>query len=530
MALDWLTDTRLVLALWLAVGLLALGFGLRRRHAPPSIDRQITIVSAAVGAVLLILGVQAARYAVFQQRAIAGRVGVDPEYEEVVANPRQTSSDLSAPRGAILASDGTRMAWSELSGGVYTRFYGDAALAPVTGFYSPLLYGKAGLESTWDDALTGAGGRSLLDRLAGSVGLSDTGPLDLVLTIQPELQREAAQLLSGNIGAAIVVDPQTGAILAMASAPSVDPVPLAAVNRSQVEAARNAWERLLEDPETPLVRRATEGLYPPGSTFKVVTAAAGIESGIVEPDSVFEDNGSIDIDGHVIVEANRPDESVTQFTLTEGFAYSLNVVFAQVGLQIGRLELENRARAFGIGAAIPFDEFVSGGQMASDDEFLDAPAALADTSFGQGELLVTPLHMAMVASAVANDGALMQPYLVNELRDQSGRNVADDGTADFSTGGRSADGAHRPGVDGGCSRMGVCVGCASARVIALVARRERPKVAARSPTDGSSDSPVKTSPRVAVGSRIGAWWRGRRLPGANWRATAGERACETLPA
>lgn len=420
MEFEWLTDTRLIMALWAAIGLIALGFGFRRRNRPPSIDRQISIVSAAVGAVLLMLGIQAARYAVFQQKAIAGRVGIDPQSDEAVANPRQMSSDLTAPRGAILAADGTRIAWSEQAGGLYTRFYGDAALAPVSGFYSPLLYGKTGLESTWDAVLTGKGGRSLLDRLAGSVGIAESGPLDLVLTINAGLQREAARLLEGHIGAAIVVDPATGAILALASSPAVNPVPLAAVNRAQVESARTAWEALLDDPSSPLVRRATEGLYPPGSTFKVVTAAAGIESGIVEPDSVFEDDGSIDIDGHVIVEANRPDVTVTQWTLTEGFAYSLNVVFAQIGLQIGRFELEERTEAFGIGSAIPFDEPVSAGQIASDDGFLDSQAALADTAFGQGELLVTPLHMAMVASAVANDGIAMRPYLVERLQDQGG--------------------------------------------------------------------------------------------------------------
>ncbi len=421
---EWLTDTRLIMVMWAAVGLVALGYGVRRRHRPPSIDRQISIVAAAMGAVLLMLGIQAARYAVFQQQAIAGRVGVDPDSEEVVANPRQTSNDLTSPRGAILAADGTRIAWSERTGSVYTRFYGDETLAPLPGFYSPLLYGKAGLESTWDAALTGQGGRSLLDRLAGSVGIAESGPLDLVLTIQPDLQREAAQLLDGYIGAAIVIDPSTGAILAMASSPAVDPVPLAAVNQAQVQAARNAWEALLGDSDRPLVRRATEGLYPPGSTFKVVTAAAGIESGIVEPDTVFEDNGSLEIDGHVILEANRPDETITQWTLTEGFAYSLNVVFAQVGLQIGRHVLEERAEAFGIGETIPFDEPVSAGQIASDQDFLDSQAALADTAFGQGELLVTPLHMALVASAVANGGAVMRPFLVASLRDQGGETVS----------------------------------------------------------------------------------------------------------
>lgn len=424
MAPEWLTDTRLIMALWAAVGVIALGYGVKRRNRPPSIDRQISIVSAAIGTVLLILGIQAARYAVFQQRAIAGKVGIDPEFEEVVSNPRQTSNDLSRPRGAILAADGTRIAWSEKAGNVYTRFYGDAALAPVTGFYSPLLYGKSGVESTWDAALSGEGGRSLLDQITGGLGLSDSGPLDLTLTIHPQLQREAAQLLNGSIGAAILLDPKTGAVWAMASSPAVDPVPLAAVDQAQVDVAQRAWGTLLDDPNRPLVRRATEGLYPPGSTFKVVTASAGLQAGDIEPDTVFEDNGSFEIEGHFIKEANRPDDSVKSWTLTEGFAYSLNVVFAQVGLQIGRTTLERRAEAFGIGSTVPFDEPVSAGQIASSDGFLDSKAALADTAFGQGELLVTPMHMAMVASAVANGGGAMRPYLVQSLTDASGKVVS----------------------------------------------------------------------------------------------------------
>ena len=442
---EWLTDTRLILAFWGVVGLVALGFGMRQRRQPPSAERQIPIVSAAIGAVLFILGIQAARYAVFQQRAIAGRVGVDPEDGEIITNPRRTTKDLSSPRGMILAADGTRIVWSERTGSVYTRFYGDAALAPVAGFYSPLLFGKSGVEASWNDALTGTGGRSLVDQVARGLGLEPSGPLDLTLTILPEVQRLAVELLDGFTGAAVVIDPATGAVRAIASSPAVDPVPLAAVNQDQVVAARNAWTGLLDDPRRPLVRRATEGLYPPGSTFKVVTAAAGLQAGLVEPDSTFEDNGAFEIDGHVIVEANRPDETVTTWTLTEGFAYSLNVVFAQIGLRIGRETLERQARAFGIGSAIPFDEPVSAGQVASNEDFLDSPAALADTAFGQGELLVTPMHMALVACAVANGGGMVRPYLVQSLTDGNGtivstrqperwRVATDQQTADIVTG------------------------------------------------------------------------------------------------
>ena len=155
-----------------------------------------------------------------------------------------------------------------------------------------------------------------------------------------------------------------------------------------------------------------------------MTASAALQSGIAEPDTVFEDNGSFEIEGHFIKEANRPDDTITSWTLTEGFAYSLNVVFAQVGLQVGKKTLEERAQAFGIGTSVPFDESVSAGQIASSGYFLDSKAALADTAFGQGELLVTPMHMAMVASAVANSGDAMRPYLVQSLSDEKGKVVS----------------------------------------------------------------------------------------------------------
>jgi penicillin-binding protein A len=166
--------------------------------------------------------------------------------------------------------------------------------------------------------------------------------------------------------------------------------------------------------------RATSGLYPPGSTFKVFTAAAAIAAGTIKADTVFVDDGSLTVNGRVIPEFNRPDDSRTDWTATEGLAYSLNVVYAQIGLALGADSFSRAAQDFGIGERIPFEFPVAPGQLAGRDDGLANPVALADTAFGQGELLVTPLHMALVMCAIANGGQMPKPILVDAILDPDG--------------------------------------------------------------------------------------------------------------
>jgi peptidoglycan glycosyltransferase len=151
-----------------------------------------------------------------------------------------------------------------------------------------------------------------------------------------------------------------------------------------------------------------------------VTAAIGIEHGIISPDQVYQDDGEITIDGRTLIENNRPDDSRDQWTVAEGIAWSLNVVFAQVGLDIGANQLWEGAQDFGVGSDVPFDLPVAESQVASDREYLESDNALADTAFGQGQLQVTPLQMCMIAATFANDGEMMRPYLVDEIVDQNG--------------------------------------------------------------------------------------------------------------
>jgi penicillin-binding protein A len=418
-----LTDASAAAVLWVVAAVVALCLIWSMRRVHRSINGQISVIAASIAAVFLVLGVQAARYQILQQDEIVDRSGLDPVSAEVVSNPRLNQRDIERPRGSILARDGTEIAWSIPADSGYRRVYADAWLSSVVGYFSPLLYGKSGLEDSYDHELRGEKGRSTMRQIQGALGLASAGPLNATLTIDPFVQELAQSLLGEKVGAAIVIDVRTGAIIALAGRPLLDPSQVTASGPEQVENAREYWQALLADESKPLVRRSTEGLYPPGSTFKLITAAAAIESGIATPETLYTDDGVLDVGGHVILEANRPDDSVSDWTLAEGFAYSLNVVFAQVGLEVGADALADYTRRFGIGERIPFDIPVAAGQLMSSPDFLNSPAALADTAFGQGELLVTPLHMALVAAAIANNGRMMKPYLVQNLSESSGEVV-----------------------------------------------------------------------------------------------------------
>ena len=221
----------------------------------------------------------------------------------------------------------------------------------------------------------------------------------------------------------MLLDIETGAVLALASSPSFDANALVVVTEADRDPAQAAFAALTSDPRAPLVQRATSGLYPPGSTFKTITAAAAIDTGVARPDTIYEDAGELTIAGHTLVEQNRPNDQQTLWSLTESLAWSLNVVFAQVGLQLGGDTLAEAARGWGWESDIPFDLPVEASRVSVTPGFLDDPVAVAETAFGQGELLATPLQMALVAAGIANDGEIMRPHLVASLAEPDGETV-----------------------------------------------------------------------------------------------------------
>jgi peptidoglycan glycosyltransferase len=226
----------------------------------------------------------------------------------------------------------------------------------------------------------------------------------------------------------VLMDAETGAVLALVSHPAYDPEPLFVAPNAGDEAIGDAvdyWEQLESSEDGRLVLRPTQGQYVSGSVFKTLVAAAMIDSGRAQPDTVFRDEGALTVDSRVIIEENRPDPNKIDYTLAESYAYSLNVVFAQVGLQLGPDVLEDYARRFGFGETIPFDLSVLPSSLANDPAFIENPAGLAETAFGQGQLLVTPLQMALIVQAVVNDGEMMAPYLLQQVTDETGKVLTD---------------------------------------------------------------------------------------------------------
>ena len=385
-------------------------------------ERGAVRIGLALSVGFALVAIQLLRMQVINASSTSNRVGLDSKTGDIFSNPRTINLATTNRRGTIFDRDGVALATSKLDQGIAHRTYPEAACAYVCGYFSPLKYGLAGIEASHNAQLTGSVSdnelKAQLHNLFGEVPVG----ADLTLTLDSALQRQAQDLLDGHVGAVIVIEVATGAVFSLASAPYYDPSKLAAVDDATARIASTYWAELNADPSHPLVLRATEGLYPPGSTFKTVTASAAIDLGLASPDDVFEDNGSLYVDGHVITENNRPDDRV-EWSLRDGLAYSLNVVFAQVGIEVGGANLAEYARRFGFGGYIPFDVPVAEGQVASTPGFLDSDSAVADTGFGQGELLTTPLAMALVAATVANGGSMMRPHLVASSSSSSSKST-----------------------------------------------------------------------------------------------------------
>lgn len=317
-------------------------------------------------------------------------------------NPRLLADFNRPGRGSILDRDGNVLVETSGDG---VRIYTDASLAHVLGYLSAR-YGTQGVELAFNDVLSGArtdGG--FADALNAEFRREDRQGEDVRLTIDPAVQAVAVEALAGRKGAAIAIDPVTGEILAIVSNPTFDPNTLEADG-----------EALLADPDAPLLNRATQGLYPPGSTFKTVTAIAALSHGTIKADTEVTCPGEIVIDGFPISCNNVPQGTGT-YPFFNAFVFSVNAIFGQVGDRLGWPGLLETARALGFESAPEFT-------TATEASLVYQPGAdlgrtlLASTAFGQGELLATPLQMALVAAAVANGGELATPHLgIESLKD-----------------------------------------------------------------------------------------------------------------
>ena len=365
-----------------------------------SISRLIWVLSGGFVLLALVLGY----WQVVHASAINNRPG----------NPQTIQRSLLVARGAIVAANDAPLAVSASSNHsgqvIYQRTYPNGTLAPQTIGYSNITEGLSGLEQSQNAYLTGDyGAESLLVRL----GLRAKRGANVHTTIVPAAQKIANQMLASQRGAVVALDPRTGAVLVMASAPSF--------NLNEVA---NNFSSITSQSGGPLLNRAVQGRYPPGSTFKVVTATAALQSGLYTPQSEFNDTGSVMASGQLLHNFNN--EKFGPNTLTKALTLSINTTFAKIGLALGAQRLGATMTAFGFGRApsvdLPAGEVlpsgrVSGNAMLADNQPGEDTARIA---IGQEQLLVTPLQNAMVAAGIANQGAIMTPYLVQSVVDSHG--------------------------------------------------------------------------------------------------------------
>ncbi|HUH07978.1 MAG TPA: penicillin-binding protein 2 [Egibacteraceae bacterium] len=360
--------------------------------------------------------------------ALFGALFVNLNYLQVVRardlasdprNSRGLIEEYEIRRGAIFAADETtQIAHSEETEGLlrFQRIYDDGPLyAHVSGFYS-FIYGRSQLELAMNSYLVGSApevfARNLADLLSGQERRGDV----VITTIRPDVQRAAAEALGDRAGAVVALNPRSGEILALVSSPSYDPNVLASHERSVVV---DYWEQTESDPANPRLSRAANELYPPGSTFKLVTAAAALEAGMT-PEEEFGDPPALDLP--------QTDAAIRNFggglcnggqpiTLRRALEMSCNTTFGAIGLELGSEALIAKAEDFGLNREWEFQLPHATSRIPKE---LDPPQT-AQSAIGQRDVRVTPLQMAMITAAIANDGVLVTPRVVAKVEDFAGR-------------------------------------------------------------------------------------------------------------
>jgi peptidoglycan glycosyltransferase len=344
----------------------------------------------------------------------AGQLAADP------GNGRTFAEQFQYQRGPIITADGKVIAASRHVGGIYAyqRYYPDGPVyAPVTGYDT--LYSRSGIEAAENRYLAGTAPQlavhNLIDEITGKPKKGAT----VQLTINSAAQQAAYAALkaTGLPSGAVALDPATGAILALASYPSYNPDKLAVLNGNQLQ--RND-ERLLRDPRQPLLNRAINQTYPPGSTFKVVTASAAFATGRYSPQTRFYAPTNLKLPGttkQLINYDNLPCNNGSNPTgngkvpLIYAFAVSCNTVYGGLGMKLGGARLRQQADRFGMNRPLAIPLPVS----PSEYPPVSNPDYTAYSAIGQYSDTVTPLQEAMFAAAIANHGTLMRPYLVQKV-------------------------------------------------------------------------------------------------------------------
>lgn len=336
-------------------------------------------------------------------------------------------------RGKIFAANGTVLATNravKASGQtLYLRRYPTNGLAAQTVGYSTQGRSRAGIEREENAYLTASNANlgTIWDKLIDTAkGTTITGN-NLVLNLRVNAQKIAENDLTGKCGAIVLLNPKTGQIYAMASSPTYNP--------NQIE-SNSGYASILKSPSacpgssSALYNRATEGLYPPGSAFKTVTAAAALDDGVYTPDSMFDDNGYCTEYGKEVSNALNPEgsaEAYGEVNMVQAYEHSINAVFCDIGMKLGAKKVIDKAKDFGFYSQppieLPSDTVSESGEYSYAKRAFFTNAGLMDPgrlAFGQDKLLTTPLQMALVAAAVANKGTIMVPHLVNKVTSPGG--------------------------------------------------------------------------------------------------------------
>lgn len=361
--------------------------------------------------------------------------------DDIKNNPanfsRQLIAEYNVQRGKILSADGLVLAESvpapEGSRYRYERRYPQGDLyGYITGFYSRI-YGRSALEQSMNSYLSGEAPELALSTFTDLfLGREKRGG-NIFVTVDPNLQEVARTALGANEGAVVAMDPRTGDILALYSTPGFDPSELSSGSDADM---RQAWKRLNADPDKPLLALSHQELFLPGSSFKIVTASAGLENGF-GPESQWPNPHRLTLPLTNEQLQNFGDDHCnggsSQITMMEAFEESCNVTFAEIGLRVGAERLAAQARAYGLCGTLPperttcdrqlidFELPFQNGRFPEPEYFEQNDPLLAFSAIGLDNDLVNPLQMALMASAVANGGEMPQPRIVSEVRDSQGR-------------------------------------------------------------------------------------------------------------
>jgi cell division protein FtsI/penicillin-binding protein 2 len=335
-------------------------------------------------------------------------------------NKRLWATRNEVLRGTIYDRNNTPLASSTRASDGVTQnrqYPGGADFAHVVGYANPQ-YGLTGLEYEYDSYLTASSNMSITDYLKqliankGSLQQQEKVGDNVITTIDSNLQKKAYDLLGNNRGAVIAINPKTGEILAMVSKPSFDP------NETALKAN---WSAINADSNRPLLNRAVSGLYPPGSTFKTITAISALQNinGIMN--KTFDDNGVLRFNSKESL-SDFDGEAFGTINFKQAYVHSSNVVFGTIGLELGNPNLKKTAEDFYFNRDLPSNGIViDNSKFPSFNSY--EKGNIAQSAIGQSEVLATPMEMAMVASTIANNGVMMEPHVVSSVVASDGDNV-----------------------------------------------------------------------------------------------------------